>query len=193
MYNPIEEIKTELKNSIKDNETKLKSWINVTFPTKKNGQPFATMSKNIQGADYRIEKYSIQSSYELCIRYIDKNSRIKEDVIKCTELIKYLTDSDKIAKKQNYLPKQPYLEQLYNYDLDDIKKAVILRIEDLKARTNDLEHELKLVELAYTQFKKDIETAYDNLTVNSGANLYNNGFSEKRNSLYYAIKKEVLR
>lgn len=49
-YN-LDGIKTSLKIEIEEREAILKAWENVTFPTKKNGEPFAVMSKKYQWCD----------------------------------------------------------------------------------------------------------------------------------------------
>lgn len=193
MTKGIEEIRTELQDKLEENNLKLEAWIDVSYETKKDGKPFANISKNIKGAFYRKAAHTLQTEYELCVVYKTEKNGVQDDVIRCSELIKYMDAPAKLAKVQNYAPKQPYLEQVYNYDLDDIKQAVNARIEQLKCIIYDLKHELKLVEVAYNQFEEDIKAAYSNLIANTGAELYNTNYSRCRNALYYAIKKNVLK
>lgn len=60
-YN-LDGIKTSLKIEIEEREAILKVWENVTFPTKKNGEPFAVMSKNINGATYKKADYGLSAN-----------------------------------------------------------------------------------------------------------------------------------
>jgi hypothetical protein len=60
-YN-LDGIKTALKKEIEEKEAILKAWENVTFPTKKNGEPFVNMSKNINGATYKKADYGLSAN-----------------------------------------------------------------------------------------------------------------------------------
>lgn len=165
-YN-LDGIKTKLKNEIEEREAILKAWEGVTFPTKKNGEPFAIMSKNINGATYKVGEYAlISDNVELKV-VANNNYKWTTDSIDCYTLVRYLKDKNKIVKTKNYMPKQPCLEQVYKYDLEDIKEAVNNRIEFLKENVKSLKRQLEIADKAYIAFRKAYEDAMnvlDNVT-----------------------------
>ena len=157
-YN-LDGIKTNLKNEIEEGEAILKAWENVTFPTKKNGEPFAVMSKNINGATYKKADYGLSNNNVELKVVANYNYKWVTDSIDCYALVRYLKDKNKIAKTENYMPKESYLEQIYKYDLEDIKQAVNNRIEFLKENVKSLKRQLEIADKAYTTFRKAYEDA----------------------------------
>ena len=192
-YYNLDGIKTELKKNIAKDKAFLKEWEKVTFPTKKDGTPFAVMSKNINGAKYQSILYSMQpGENELAIVVFCKemgNGYI-QDSIDVYELVKYLKDEKKIEKHNNYMPKVSYLEQVYKYDIEDIKEAVTNRINYLKDRILSLTSQLDNVDYCYNEFKKSYSKALKELE-NNCIIAGNVGFSEKRNDMYYMILDTV--
>lgn len=190
-YYNLDGIKTELKKEISRNETILEAWENVTFPTKKDGTLFANMSKNFNGAKYQVYEFSMQpGEYELKVYEWDKLNGYIYDTISCYELVKHLKDENKIEKTQNYMEEQPYLEQVYRYDMEDIKKAVNDHIEYLKARIKSLNNQLFIVDSCYNEFKQAYGKALENLRLNcivAGTR----GFSGNVNDIYYMIQDTV--
>lgn len=165
-YN-LDGIKTNLKNEIEEREAILKAWENVTFPTKKNGEPFAVMSKNINGATYKTKECALTSDNVELKVVANNNYKWVTDSIDCYMLVRYLKDKNKIEKTENYMPKEPCLEQVYKYDLGDIKEAVNSRIEFLKENVESLNRQLEIADKAYTAFRKAYEDAMnvlDNVT-----------------------------
>lgn len=157
-YN-LDGIKTNLKNEIEEREAILKAWESVTFPTKKNGEPFAIMSKNINGATYKKADYGLSiNNVELKV-VANNNYKWVTDSIDCYTLVRYLKDKSKIEKTENYMPKEPCLEQIYKYDLEDIKEAVNNRIEFLKENVESLKRQLEIADKAYTAFRRAYEDA----------------------------------
>lgn len=165
-YN-LDGIKTKLKNEIEEREAILKAWENVTFPTKKNGEPFAVMSKNINGATYKKADYGLSANNVELKVVANNNHKWITDSIDCYTLVKYLKDKSKIAKTENYMPKELCLEQVYKFDLEDIKEAVNNRIEYLKGYVESLKKQLEIADKAYAGFRKVYEDAMavlDNVT-----------------------------
>ena len=122
-FHNLDGIQTELKKRIAAQEARLAAWEAVTFPTKKDGSPFKVMSKNISGASYYMEAWAMQpGEYRLRVTtWADGSGYISSEIdVYC--LVKYLPDENKRAKTQNYQPKLQYLEQVYTYDIDDIKE-----------------------------------------------------------------------
>lgn len=166
-YN-LDGIKTKLKNEIEEREAILKAWENVTFPTKKNGEPFAVMSKNINGATYKKADYCFLSANNVVLNVVANNNyKWVTDSVNCYTLVRYLKDKNKIAKTENYMPKESCLEQIYKYDLEDIKEAVNNRIKFLKENIESLKKQLEIADKAYIAFRKAYEDAMnvlDNVT-----------------------------
>lgn len=165
-YN-LDGIKTSLKIEIEEREAILKAWENVTFPTKKNGEPFAVMSKNINGATYKKADYGLSANNVELKVVANNNYKWTTDSIDCYTLVRYLKDKSKIAKTENYMPKELCLEQVYKFDLEDIKEAVNNRIEYLKGYVESLKKQLEIADKAYAGFRKVYEDAMavlDNVT-----------------------------
>lgn len=165
-YN-LDGIKTSLKIEIEEREAILKAWENVTFPTKKNAEPFAVMSKNINGATYKKTDYGLSANNVELKVVANNNHKWIIDSIDCYTLVRYLKDKSKIAKTENYMPKELYLEQVYKFDLEDIKEAVNNRIKYLKGYVESLKKQLEIADKAYASFRKVYEDAMavlDNVT-----------------------------
>lgn len=165
-YN-LDGIKTSLKIEIEEKEAILKAWENVTFPTKKNGEPFAVMSKNINGATYKKADYGLSANNVELKVVANNNYKWTTDSIDCYTLVRYLKDKSKIAKTENYMPKELCLEQVYKFDLEDIKEAVNNRIKFLKENIESLKKQLEIADKAYIAFRKAYEDAMnvlDNVT-----------------------------
>lgn len=184
----IEQLKAKAENRIAQTKAFIKAWENVTFPTKKDGTPFANMARNFDGAIYEKEDYSLQdgeNQLRICANYQFvsetgySGQKYDLDYIKCYQLVKYLKDKDMKAKTENYMPKETYLEQVYKYDLNDCKKAVAQRIEYLKKRLVIYEKQLKIVESVYNKFV----TAYEKAI----AELAESTMKEENSLLYHDI------
>lgn len=185
-YN-LDEIKSELNKKIATAQAQFDAWKKVIFPTKKDGKPFAIMSKNINGAIYCQNKISMQPGENvLCITAFCDGVGYVDDEINCYELVKYLTDDEKKAKTENYMPKQSYLEQIYKYDIEDIKNAVDNRINYLYDRILSLKAQLNIVDKVYHNFRACYEKALQELERDCES-ARNVGFSNNRNDIYYMI------
>ena len=189
-YN-LDGIKTELKKEIALNETLLQAWKNVKIVTKKDGTPFAQMSRNFENAKYQGISYAMQAGeYELWAGGFCKLNGYVHDTIPCYNLVKYLKDETMIAKTQNYMPKQSYLEQVYCFDIDDIKNAIANKIQYLEERIITLNNELAIVDKCFNDFA----TAYCELIIkleNECAKAGTTGYGGIRNDIYYAIMDTV--
>lgn len=190
-YYNLDGIKTMLRKEIAKNETLLEEWKKVKFVTKKDGTPFANMSRNFENAKYHKNDYVLQDGeYTLSVGGFCKLNGYVKDEILCYQLVKYLTDEAMILKTQNYMPKQSYLEQVYCYDLNDIKKAVFDRIDHLEKRIITLNNELGIVEKCFNDFVKAYSESVKTLEC-ACAEAGTVGFSGTRNDIYYAILDTV--
>ena len=146
-------IKTEITKRLEEERAYLNAWKAVTFPTKKDGTPFAMLSKNINGAKFAKESYAMQDGENELTVYARAGARSITDTIKCYELVKYLKDPEQIEKKQNYAAQTcPWLEQVYVFDLDDVKKAVSKRIAYLEEHIKKLTAQVEQTDKVYHEF-----------------------------------------
>lgn len=166
-YN-LDGIKTELNKTIARKKAILEAWENVSFPTKKDGKPFKVMSKNISGATYFVDSYALQpGEYKLKVHtWADGNGYVTSE-INAHNLVKYLKDETKLAKTQNFQPKQTYLEQVYTFDLDDIKQEVATKIANLKAEIIELEAQFAISDEVFTNFRNAYSAAVKELEQSS--------------------------
>lgn len=152
-YN-LDDVKSSLKREIDRCVSLALAWEKVTFPTKKDGKPFAVLAKNIDGAKLTKVAYAMQDGEnELTVYTHCPHNGYIHDSINAYDLVRYLKDESKKAKTENYLPKSPYLEQVYKYDLDDIKKLVADRIKYLWDRVADLNKQLDSADSIYREFR----------------------------------------
>lgn len=182
-YYNLDGIKTELNKRLSYEKSILQAWENVTFPTKKDGTPFKVMSKNFDGAKLYLDNFAWRD-YEKRLKvntFDDLNGYISED-INCYNQIKYISDKSKLEKVSNIMPKEPMLEQMYVYDLDDIKEEIQKTINRHKENIVSLEKQIDQAEKAYNNFVADYKKAIENLVETCGAN---------DNSLFYAVRDTV--
>lgn len=179
------DVKEDLEKTIDRQEALLNEWKKVTFPTKKDGKPFAIMSKNINGAKYQQASYAMQPwENELCIVAFSTKNGYVSDTIKCYEYVKYLHKEEQKAKTENYLPKITYLEQVYCFDLEDIKEAVQERIEYIENYIQDLKQQISKAEEIYQDFKKAYFEVMETLERKTE--------TFKHKDLYYDLKDLVI-
>lgn len=182
-YYNLDGIKTELNKRLSYEKSILQAWENVTFPTKKDGTPFKVMSKNFDGAKLYLDNFAWRD-YEKRLKvntFDDLNGYISED-INCYNQVKYISDKSKLEKVSNIMPKEPMLEQMYVYDLDDIKEEIQKTINRHKENIVSLEKQIDQAEKAYNNFVADYKKAIENLVETCGAN---------DNSLFYAVRDTV--
>lgn len=182
-YYNLDGIKTELEKRLSYEKSILKAWENVTFPTKKDGTPFKVMSKNFDGAKLYLDNFAWRD-YEKRLKvniFDDLNGYISED-INCYNQVKYISDKSKLEKVSNIMPKEPMLEQMYVYDLEDIKEEIQKTINRHKENIVSLEKQIDQAEKAYNDFVADYKKAIENLVETCGAN---------DNSLFYAVRDTV--
>ena len=84
------------------------------------------------------------------------------------------------AKTENYQPKQTFLEQVYTYDLDDIKKVIADRIAYLESYISDLKAPKASAEKVFRNFRNAYENAMKQLETDCSE------FSHK--DLFYAVR-----
>lgn len=183
-YYNLEGIQAELINRIAREKAILQAWQAVTFPTKKDGSPFKNMAKNISGARYYMDSTAWQpGEYKMSVYTWANGSGYVDSEIKAYEMIKYMKDKTKLAKSQNIQPKQTYLEQIYTYDLDDIKQAIANKISSLQAEIAELENQLAIAPEVFATFRNAYHAAIVELEASSRRS--------ENSSLYYMILETV--
>ena len=183
-YN-MDAIRESLKKDISTNNALIEAWKKVSFPTKKDGTAFKIMSKNIVGARYDVKPYLLsRGQYELTVTAFANPGGYVSDSINCYELVKYLKDENMKAKTENYQPKEMYLEQVYTFDIEDIKKAVSDRIVYLESYVSDLEKQLASLETVFRNFRNAFDNAIKTLEHDT------KDFSHK--DMFYAVRDCVM-
>ena len=180
-YYNLDAIVTNLKKEKEKFTAFAEAWEKVTFPVKKDGTPFQSMQKNIDGAKYTMESYAMQpGEYELTVYTHSATCGYIHDSIKVYNLVKYLKDPSMLAKTQNYMPEQSYLEQVYKYDIDDIKQAVAERAAYCRAYVADLDSMIKQASEIFRTFRYNFYKAMEQLKADTKQFNHSN--------LYYAVK-----
>lgn len=185
LYN-LDGIVTELKKRNAQDRAILTAWEAVTFPTKKDGKPFARMAQNISGAKYAAEAYALQPG-EMKITVTTWGSDygvgyVSDDLPAYTTADR-MTDAQQV-KPDNLLPKVPGLKQIYLFDLDDIKAAIAARCDQLRERIATRENQIEQAAGAYNAFKRAYSAAMDQLAAMTGKDAGNT-------ALYTAIRDTV--
>ena len=185
-YYDLNDIKNAISNDIEKHEAFLKAWENVTFPTKKDGSAFKQMQKNISGATYYMESWAMQpGEYRIRVNAHCNCAGYITDEIDAYNLVKYLKDENKKAKTQNYMQKISYIEQIYIFDIEDIKEAIKNRIEYHKNTIESHKKQLEIASAAYKAFAEQFKKAVVELETTT---------NKKENStLYHAIFDTVTR
>ena len=185
MYGRIEEIKNELAREIEKDTAYIEAWEKVEILTKKDGTPFANFAKNFSGATVFIPIYAMQSGERaIRVNVCTKSCGYTYDEINLYNLVKNMKDEKKLAKTENYQPKQTYLEQVYSYDMDDAKEAIENRIAYLKDRVETMKRQYENAETIFNKFKNEYEKLISDLEKDTE--------KDKNSTLFYAIKKAVL-
>lgn len=184
-YYNLDDIITSMKKDIARYTAFADAWRKVEFPTKKDGKPFASMSKNISGAKYNAVSYAMQAGEsELTVYTQTSATGYIHDTIQVYNLVRYLKDPAIIAKTENYMPKQSYLEQVYRFDIEDIKKAVADRIAYCENYVKELERQITEAQRIFDNFRSAYDAAIRGLEADTA------DFEHK--DLYYAVKDCVL-
>jgi hypothetical protein len=184
-YYNLDDITTSLKTELARCTALAEAWRKVEFPTKKDGKPFANMSKNIKGAKYGPISYALQpGENELTVYTQTRETGYIHDTLHLYACVKNLKDPAMIAKTENYLPKQPYLEQVYRYDLDDIKKVVAEQADYWEKYAKDLEKQIDEAQRIFDSFRAAYAAAINGLS--------NDTAQFEHSDLFHAVKDCVL-
>ena len=187
IYYSVEELVKGIEKELTKNTAILNAWKTVTYPTKKDGTPFNTLSKNIAGARLYRPGHCLlsgQNVVEVCLN-VPGQGWITDDVY-AYAMVEDLKDTDpRKAKTQNYMAKEStWLKQVYQYDIDDIKQAIQAKINYIENTIADKKKQVKAAKKAFETFKKDYETIRARLEKNT---VFENG----NKTLFYMILQSV--
>lgn len=153
-YN-LDGVKKNIEKEIDRYQCMKKEWESVKFPTKKNGEPFSIMSKNFENAIYIGSTYLEQG---------DKGKVLNPILKICfrTNLSGYCQDELFLYEYINYMDKNKFIDKrekntfndVYIYDLEDIKQVVNDRIDYLEKYIVSLKRQLEIADNAYNAFKE---------------------------------------
>lgn len=188
IYYNTKDMKEKLAKELERIMAILTAWQKVTFPTKKDGTRFSVLSKNIEGAKLSLSDFAIQPGENVVTVYTHtpKNGYIHDYIYAYCMVKDFGATDPRKEKTQNYQTKQTYLNQVYTYDIDDIKQAIKTRIEYLQGQAADLKKEIAAADKAYNQFKKDYENAVAKLRKLS---MFEHGNTELKNMILNSIQK----
>ncbi len=166
----------ELTNEKMNLEAALKLWQSVTFPTKKNGEPFAILSKNIEGAKIITDSYNLKGVEDTLQVFGNRadGRYIPSDFWACSLNLYASIESDKYGtrymserdlaiyqkskqKPQNVRKRGEWVKDAYIFDLEDIKEAVAQRIADIKDRIEERTEQIANCEAVFKEFSARIE------------------------------------
>lgn len=164
----LEKIKTDLENDILKNQERLKIWKNVTYPTKKNGSIFKTISKNFNGIE--CDKWGND-----ILLTIDEERNINNHTVCVRDRIYY----DNRLKKDTKVV------------LEEIKCKILARVEDLNKKIESQEQQLKVCDQTYEELKKSYDNMCQSLRNSCGTNEY--GYINNIGKTIYQdiVKREI--
>lgn len=169
----LEDITKKLNKELAEHEYFMELWQGVSYPTKKNGEPFAILSKNIEGATVKAKDFAYYAyEKELRVGGFCNGCGYIFDSINLYWHTRYMKNAP--TKTQNYIE-----DDLYVLDLDDIKEAVKERTEYHRAHAETLRKQIKNAEKAYTDFYKAYHKALEKLAKDTD--------KDADSSLYWAV------
>ncbi len=172
----LEGIKKSIEQEIDKYQCMKKAWEKVTFPTKKNGEPFANMSKNFENAFYNLNFGKVLNPI-LKVNYHSNLNGYGNDVIYLYTYEKYMTEENYIVKKDKNV-----IDGVYIFDLEDIHNAVKTRIDCLEEYINSLKGQMEIADKAYNVFRKAYKNAMEVL----------NKVTETTENTYGTLKINIL-
>lgn len=127
----IEEKAVALRASAIEAEAIAQAWEAVTYPTKKNGEPFARLAQNISGAKVAVAPYSLSDELEASI-YTLAGFKSVSDSIKLYETVSTYGNSERVNKALAETPERiekrgKYLTDVYRLSLDEVKEDIAKR------------------------------------------------------------------
>lgn len=174
-YN-LDGVKKSIEKEIDRCQCMKKAWEKVTFPTKKNGEPFAIMTKNFENVIYNGDTHLNQGykgkvlnpTLKICF-YTGLSGYCKDELF-LYEYVKYMDNNKFIGKREKNT-----FNGIYIYDLEDIKQAVKNKIDYLEKYINSLNRQLEIADNAYNTFKEAYKNAIEvlNNATETTENTYN--------------------
>ena len=197
----LDNIIQELKTKKEDLQAILEAWEAVTFPTKKDGAPFAVLSKNINGAHITTESYNIKGvednlevyasrGHKIVCGYFESKISLYHSLEPLSKNERWLSNTDKemraraTAKPQNVFKRGYCIKDAYVFDLEDIKEAIKERIEYIKERITQTEWDIKNATVIYNRFAKAATKLFEELESATKA--------KGSTALYYSMR-EIIR
>ena len=181
IYNLSDIIKT-LKDEKEDTEKKLQAWQNFKIVTKKDGTPFAVLSKNFEGA--AIGKYSVvEDSMHpyLTVNYQTECTGYHSNHIQIFYYLDELPESDE--RRKEYKPQ--FIRQTVAKSFDEIREAVNNYMDELEKNIESYDVQLEKASTAYENYAKAIKEAKRQLKIDCGLD-ENETYG---NTLYYSVKE----
>ena len=159
-----EDVRRELEDTINYYDSRIKMWSDVKFPTKKDGTPFKTLSKNFDGAKIGVyvpvEEWS--TPYLTVHGYVKKHSedgkRVWDD-FQSDHMEIYVSQYNKRLPQHN--EEREIRRSQWGTDneimtLEEIKSEIQHRIKDFKRHKREAEEALEMSEEKFRQVQEKI-------------------------------------
>ena len=148
-------IKEKLRKEREKARVLAEAWEKVSYEVKKDGTPYKDMRKTISGASYRRIPYSCDPYYnELYVHAWGSYGNV-EDSINV-----FSTDRSEISRRRDA---ENVHENIYIFDLGDIRRAVAERAEYWSCRAESLQKELEIADSAWEKYSRKLQDVIDSM------------------------------
>lgn len=145
-------IKEKIEKYLEQDKARLSMWENVKRIKTKSGEDFKTFSKNIEGATIEKSNFGLKHNEYINVKGWAGCSSFVEDTIKIYGFVDELLEDDERRERAN--SKSYGWRQTYDFNLDEVFKAIEERKELIKSRIHSYEEQLKnagkMVDKAFT-------------------------------------------
>ena len=136
--------KNDIEKSLERKERELTALItayeNIERKRKKDGADFKVFSKNFSNCNITKDEYSLYTNvYKLIVYTRTIFGEIVDDDINLYKHVDMMTDNE---IKHEPAPKEPYLKQIYLFDVDETEQAIKNRIVELEKNLDIVQNQL---------------------------------------------------
>lgn len=166
----VSDAKEELTKSMETAETLAELWGAITYPTKKNGEPYAVLSKNFANCTIglsRIAMFDFEKAVSVHGR--TKSGYYVDDSLNCYETLgSYEKHPRAEAHPERVTKPSPYLVPFYVLSLDEIKEDIENRRAYWERTANDYKDALAKIEDAMVEVLSGIGKIVDKCEAENG-------------------------
>lgn len=137
-------IKEKIEKYLEQDKGRLSMWENVKRIKTKGGEDFKTFSKNIEGAIIEKSNYGPKHNEYITVKGWAGCNAFIEDTIRIYGFVDELPENDERRERAN--EKSNIWRQTYDFNLDEVFKAIEERKELINERIRSYEEQLKNAE-----------------------------------------------